>query len=189
MVRWAFDDSTVGVQTEGTQQLEAVDIWPRDRLLTEIIFTRAASQWELSTAAVMLHRDQGFKGLLPHTVHSGYTLFFYSTRLGQSGPQIHQKCEELIHQSSCEMICIDKPVTNRIPQGRLSPAGGHCRVIWCEMLNLVKKQGEKAKSVGGEKGEKKRIVLCLLPLVLFLAHFEKSTFIYVLLLYIFLYYN
>lgn len=33
-VRWAFATSTVGVQTEGTQQLASVDIWERDRLLT-----------------------------------------------------------------------------------------------------------------------------------------------------------
>lgn len=34
MVRGAFADSTVGVQTEGTQQLASVDIWEGDRMLT-----------------------------------------------------------------------------------------------------------------------------------------------------------
>lgn len=61
LARWAFADSPVGVHTQSTQLLAAVDMWAWERQTAdrEIISTGAAALWELSSAAVMLLWDHG----------------------------------------------------------------------------------------------------------------------------------
>lgn len=69
MVRWAFADSPVGVQTQKyTTVGSGWHVRERQTADREIISSGAAALWELSSAAALLLWDRG-QGLLQETFH------------------------------------------------------------------------------------------------------------------------
>lgn len=76
--RWLFANGTVGVKTEGTQQLAWLHIWERDGLLTSRLSQLELLQCHRGPGALMFLREQRMWEMLGETLQwYGQDFFFY----------------------------------------------------------------------------------------------------------------